>query len=249
MAKKRMFSIDIITTDKFYDLGLEAQALYFQLSMQADDHGFIDKARSITRTIGATPDALQKLVKEGYLIEFENSVYCVTHFRINNNKIPKDRYTPTLYTDFYKKLIDEPNRPYRFCKQNVDGNLTDSIQENDKTEENVNEYVNKSATDCKKDVKKLYTQNRIDKKREEKSKKDKNRVLNNIHSSIYATTEKEKNSKELPELERNTLYNYWQDREQNINTVVVDLLKQGYNQEQVQQYKDYIELNFNKYKH
>lgn len=40
MAEKRMFSKQVLWSDKFIDLPSPAQVLYFQLSMYADDEGF-----------------------------------------------------------------------------------------------------------------------------------------------------------------------------------------------------------------
>ena len=41
MAQKRMFSKKITDSDKFLDLPLSAQALYFHLNMHGDDDGFV----------------------------------------------------------------------------------------------------------------------------------------------------------------------------------------------------------------
>ena len=37
MARKRMFDSALINQDNFYDLPMEAKALYFLLGMEADD--------------------------------------------------------------------------------------------------------------------------------------------------------------------------------------------------------------------
>lgn len=113
MAKKRMFNVDIATTDKFYNLSMEAQALYFQLGLQADDDGFLDRTRSILMMLGIGKEVLTELVENDYLIDFGNGIYCITHWRINNNKIRASLYTPTMYQKEYNMLIDESNRPYR----------------------------------------------------------------------------------------------------------------------------------------
>ncbi len=41
MAERRMFAKTIIDSDAFLDMPLSSQALYFHLSMRADDDGFI----------------------------------------------------------------------------------------------------------------------------------------------------------------------------------------------------------------
>ena len=41
MANRRMFSKDVVETDKFLNMPLTSQALYFHLGMEADDDGFV----------------------------------------------------------------------------------------------------------------------------------------------------------------------------------------------------------------
>lgn len=54
MAEKRMFSMKIIDSDAFLDMPLSTQALYFHLSMRADDDGFLNNAKRIMDMIKAT---------------------------------------------------------------------------------------------------------------------------------------------------------------------------------------------------
>lgn len=41
MARRRMFSLDVVDTDRFLDMPSSTQALYFHLGMRADDDGFV----------------------------------------------------------------------------------------------------------------------------------------------------------------------------------------------------------------
>lgn len=41
MAQKRMFSLAVIDTDRFMDMPVSTQALYFHLGMHGDDDGFV----------------------------------------------------------------------------------------------------------------------------------------------------------------------------------------------------------------
>ena len=50
MANRRMFHKDIITTDRFISMSPSSQALYFHLSMCADDEGFIGGVYRVTRS-------------------------------------------------------------------------------------------------------------------------------------------------------------------------------------------------------
>ena len=110
MANKRMFSKDLVNTDRFHSLKLSAQALYFHLGVNADDDGFIGNPMFITRGIGAAPGDLKILVDAGYLIPFGGGVYLITDWLINNY-IRGDRYKPTIYQDFKALvLVDECQR-------------------------------------------------------------------------------------------------------------------------------------------
>lgn len=51
MANKRMFSNAVIDNDKFLDMPLSTQALYFHLGMKADDDGFIASPKKIIRAV------------------------------------------------------------------------------------------------------------------------------------------------------------------------------------------------------
>lgn len=112
MAQKRMLSQAVTETDKFYMLPPQSQALYLHLSVMADDDGFVDKARMIARNCGASINDIDELVNKKFLIRFEEGIYCLTHWRINNNKIKDDRYKGTLYKEYYKRLIDEQGNAY-----------------------------------------------------------------------------------------------------------------------------------------
>lgn len=96
MAQRRMFSKKITETDKFLEMPLSSQALYFHLSMGADDEGFIDRAKTIQRTIGASDDDMKLLIAKGFLIPFESGVVVIRHWRIHNF-IQSDRFQKTIH--------------------------------------------------------------------------------------------------------------------------------------------------------
>lgn len=98
MAQRRMFSRKITETDRFLEMPLSSQALYFHLNMGADDEGFIDKAKTIQRTIGASDDDMKLLIAKGFLIPFNSGVVVIRHWRIHNY-IRSDRFQSTLHQD------------------------------------------------------------------------------------------------------------------------------------------------------
>ena len=71
MAERRMFAKTIIDSDDFLDMPLSSQALYFHLSMRADDDGFVNNPRKIQRMINASDDDLRLLVAKNYIIPFD----------------------------------------------------------------------------------------------------------------------------------------------------------------------------------
>lgn len=118
MAKRRMFSQQITDSDSFMEMPLSAQALYFHLGMTADDDGFVNNPKRIQRVIGANEDDLKLLIAKKFIIAFETGVVVIKHWKINNY-IPKDRYTPTVYTDEKALISEKPNRAYTTCIQDV----------------------------------------------------------------------------------------------------------------------------------
>lgn len=111
MAKKRMFSIDVVGSDAFLDLPYSAQCLYFQLGMRADDDGFVGNPKTIQRIAGTKASDLELLVKKRFLLQFPSGVVVIKHWKINN-QIQKDRYTPTVYTEEYQRLYIKDNKAY-----------------------------------------------------------------------------------------------------------------------------------------
>lgn len=95
MAKRRMFSLDVVDTDSFLDLPASSQSLYFHLGMRADDDGFVSSPKRITAMVGAAGDDLKLLIAKGFVIPFESGVCVIRDWRVNNY-IQRDRYTPSF---------------------------------------------------------------------------------------------------------------------------------------------------------
>ena len=127
MAEKRMFSKTIIDSDAFLDMSLSTQALYFHLSMRADDDGFVNNPKKIQRMIGAGDDELKMLIAKRFIIPFESGICVIKHWRIHNY-IQKDRYKETVYKEEKSHLILKENKSYKYvdtpCIQNVSSSET-----------------------------------------------------------------------------------------------------------------------------
>lgn len=103
MANRRMFSRDIMTNDAFVELSIEARLLYVYLNLDADDDGFIENPRGVARLSGCKWGSMDELKNAGFVIEFENGVFVVTHWMIHN-LIRKDRKKDTRFKGLLSKI-------------------------------------------------------------------------------------------------------------------------------------------------
>lgn len=98
MANRRMFSLDVVNTDKFMEMPLTAQALYFHLGMRADDDGFIASPRQIMKAVECKQDDMKILISKGYVIPFESGIVVIRHWK-QHNYIQSDRYRKTKFLE------------------------------------------------------------------------------------------------------------------------------------------------------
>lgn len=111
MAERRMFAKTIIDSDAFLDMPLSTQALYFHLSMRADDDGFINNPKKIQRMIGCCDDDLKLLLAKNFIFAFDSGVVVIKHWKIHNY-IQKDRYKATVYQEEKAQLNTKENKAY-----------------------------------------------------------------------------------------------------------------------------------------
>lgn len=111
MAERRMFTKKVIDSDAFLDMPLSSQALYFHLSMRADDEGFVNNPKKIQRMIGASDDDMKVLVAKRFIIVFESGVIVIKHWKMHNY-IQGDRFHPTDYKEEREQLYVKDNKSY-----------------------------------------------------------------------------------------------------------------------------------------
>lgn len=111
MAQKRMFSLDVVDTDRFLDMSASAQALYFHLGMHGDDDGFVSSPKKIARSTGCNDDDLRLLAGKGFIIPFESGVIVITDWK-RNNTLKNDRYHETIYLAEKSLLHSDPTGKY-----------------------------------------------------------------------------------------------------------------------------------------
>ena len=127
MAQKRMFSLNVVDTDRFLEMPISARLLYYELGMRADDDGFVDNWKKIMLFAGLKEDDLKILITKQFIIPFESGVIVIKHWRLNNY-LQKDRTKPTIYQEELKQLgIDENNvyTLYTTCIHSIDKNSID----------------------------------------------------------------------------------------------------------------------------
>ncbi len=112
MAERRMFAKTIIDSDAFLDMPLTSQALYFHLSMRADDDGFINNPKKIQRMIGCSDDDLKLLTAKRFIVGFDDGIIVIKHWRMHNYIRP-DRYKPTVYQEELSQLVLKENKSYQ----------------------------------------------------------------------------------------------------------------------------------------
>jgi len=123
MAQRRMFSLKIIDTDLFLDMPMSTRLLYYDLSMRADDDGFVGSPKKTTKMIGCSDDDIKLLIAKQFIIPFESGVCVIKDWKIHNY-IAKDRYNPTTYTYEKQQLEELENSSYTLCIQGVDSSST-----------------------------------------------------------------------------------------------------------------------------
>lgn len=121
MANKRMFARSVIDNDRFLDLPLQSQALYFHLGLQADDEGFVASPNKVIKSIGAKPADIEKLIDSGYAYKFESGVVVITDWKIHNT-IQADRFNETIHKEEREQLSVDNSKRYVFPKCIQNGN-------------------------------------------------------------------------------------------------------------------------------
>ena len=125
MAERRMFAKKITESDAFLDMPSSTQMLYFHLSMNADDDGFVNNPKKIQRMCGASDDDFKLLVAKSFVILFESGVIVIKHWKMHNY-IQSDRYKPTDYIEEKSMLGLKQNKAYTLDEEQM---VTKCIQD------------------------------------------------------------------------------------------------------------------------
>lgn len=146
MARRRMFSLDIVDTDNFLDMPSSTQALYFHLGMRADDDGFVSSPKRITKTVNCAEGDLKLLITKGYLIPFESGVVVISDWKINN-ELKKDRYKPTIHLSEFEKIQTQKNKSYSLITSMTDTKCFRNVSKMDTQDSIGKDSIGKDSID------------------------------------------------------------------------------------------------------
>lgn len=127
MATRRMFNKQITNSDDFLEMPVSSQCLYFHLSMNADDDGFVNNWKSIMKLSGSKEDDLKVLIAKQYIIPFDSGVIIIKHWRLNNY-LRRDRYTTTNHQKELSQITLDENMVYQMATNGIPLGNPDKIR-------------------------------------------------------------------------------------------------------------------------
>ena len=131
MANKRMFTRELLESDKFLELSHNAKVLYFYLNLAADNEGFVNSKQRVMRLCDCSDTDLQELIKGNWVIPFDTGVLVITHWRMHNT-LKNDRCNSIYERE--KQLLECINKTY-FLAETVRKQTGNTLEENWSREE------------------------------------------------------------------------------------------------------------------
>ena len=117
MAKKRMFSQEVVRSDDFLDLPQSSQLLYFHFGMIADDDGIVASVGRELRYLGFGSKDDLKILSDKNFIDFtvDGKLVFIVHW-LKNNNLRADRY---IQTDYKAARAELESKGYQFKGKKV----------------------------------------------------------------------------------------------------------------------------------
>lgn len=223
MAKKRMFSLDVVDLDSFIEMPVSAKLLYYDLGMRADDDGFVGNPKKITLLAGCNEEDIETLIKNKFIYMFSSGVIAIRHWNVNN-QIRKDRYNETFRID-EKRLLKLENNVYEL-KDNS------GIPNDIPTVTTVKYSIGKNNIDKLSVDKKSKEKKSLEEKREEK-------IIDNFHVDVDTgeileyeiVSEKDKVYKNIIDYLNNKINANYRSNGYKTKTLIDARLKEGYKEE------------------
>lgn len=127
MRTRRMISDEIIGSDDFAELSVQAQALYMHLILKADIRGYVNKVKSTISAIdGLSMENLNELLNKKFVLKRSENLYLIKHWYIHND-IPTYVAEETTYLEDLKKLCFDEN--YAYTEKETERKVSESIRE------------------------------------------------------------------------------------------------------------------------
>ena len=130
MGIRRMVSKRIISSAKFLQMPLEAQALYFHLTINADDDG-VAEAYPITRLLGTNADVIKILLAKDFIRQLNEDQVILINNWTEHNTIRADRKIDSIYKNLLPKDIKyieaKPRSDVKDNSKRIGGQSTDGI--------------------------------------------------------------------------------------------------------------------------
>lgn len=146
--KRRMFSATVVSSAEFVFMTSQAQALYLQLCVNADDIGIINNARLIVRMVGVKPAHLEELCDNGFVIKLEENKHVITHWHVSNKISPSKKKDSTYQTTVNTRLFLDDAGIYHL--KNSTENQQKSCEKAATLQENSSENAQKNCTTAEK---------------------------------------------------------------------------------------------------
>jgi hypothetical protein len=93
-----MFTKAVIRSSHFMRMPLDAQFLYLQMLLDADDDGFIANPELEVTIAKCAQEDLQTLIEKQYLMVFPSGIALIRHWFLHNY-IRKERYRASVYPE------------------------------------------------------------------------------------------------------------------------------------------------------
>ena len=223
MAKKRMFSLDVIDLDSFIEMPISAKLLYYDLGMRADDDGFVGNPKKITLLSGCNEEDIETLIKNKFIYMFSSGVIAIRHWNVNN-QIRKDRYNETFRIE-EKRLLKLENNVYEL-KDNS------GIPNDIPTVTTVKYSIGKNSIDKLSVDKTSKEKNSLEEKREEK-------IIDNYHVDVDTgeiieyeiVSEKDKTYKNIIDYLNNKINANYRYNSAKTKSLIDARLNEGYKEE------------------
>ena len=116
--KRICLAEEIMMSDAFVSLSLDARSLYVALQYRTDDDGVVNSAKITARLIGVDESCISELCENKFLIDFPKQRVCVIkHWWVHNPK-RTDRYKASKYAEIMSELTLGNDKIYHLKRPN-----------------------------------------------------------------------------------------------------------------------------------